>query len=194
MRFFIGGPRVLGARTGVLIGPGDLRRAASNQTTASSRTGEPGFVYVVKGRDGQHGLCKIGVTGNPDLRLYQLQRTTDFPIKFAWLGAPQSQARAIEAEAHTALEEYRRHGEWFEVAPEVAIGAISVAAQRRDQNVLAVTPDMARQIVARIASGTAPKRSLAMTFLGIVAQVLFGMVAAAALIIFVMVRFGRAIF
>jgi hypothetical protein len=99
---------------------------------------------VVKGN---HGLRKISQTTNPAARLAQLRSASSSPLEFAWVGAPKADVIAIERDAHTMLDKYRRNGEWFEVSPDAAVGAIHSVAYRRGQPVLDLDANQAEQIV-----------------------------------------------
>lgn len=107
-------------------------------------------IYVIKGPPGR---CKIGITGNTDTRLPQLSTGSAFPLSYAWIGIPDGDADAIEDDAHNMLDPYRRNGEWFEVPPDMAVGAVCAAAHRRGRKILEVTPELAERI--RIASEAA---------------------------------------
>ena len=121
MRFWLGLPRILGLRTGVILGKEDLldrpRRPAQ----------EGSFVYVIRG---DHGLAKIGVTTNPNARLAALKTASGFPLSLAFAGATASanSAFAIEREAHRVLDRHRVEGEWFDIPPELAIATVWAAA------------------------------------------------------------------
>ena len=73
MRFFLGLPRILGLRTGVILGKDDIFEKRSARRPPQ----EGSFVYVVKG---DHRLAKIGVTTNPNARLAALRTASGLPI------------------------------------------------------------------------------------------------------------------
>lgn len=152
MRLLLFGPRIFGIRTGVSLGRDDFEKAFGKKaaTGQSPIDLDHSFVYVIKG---EHGRCKIGITGNPRARLDQLQTGSAHPIELAWIGAPAGDVIAIERDAHAMLAQYRRNGEWFEVSHDAAVGAICSAAARRNKNVLGLTLEQADQIVsvARVA-------------------------------------------
>ena len=193
MRLLLFGPRIFGLRTGISLGREDFARFAGQKrsTTASSADADK-FVYVIKGG----GLCKIGVSNDPVVRLSQLQNTFDAPIELAWVGVPNEQAVAIERDAHQLLDKYRRHGEWFEVAPDAAVGAVHAVAFKRGVPVLDLDPQQAEQIRlvgARLAI-TANKPSTALGRAGAaILQLIVGMVVAIGLLAFLAVRLGRII-
>jgi hypothetical protein len=105
--------------------------------------------------DLQH--CKIGITGNPQARLAQLNAGSPVPLEFAWLGVPRDQGALIEQDAHAMLAPYRRNDEWFAIAPDAAVGAINAAAQRRGHPILGVTPDQAELIRKELTSQSSNK-------------------------------------
>lgn len=120
MRIGLFGPRILGVRPYVSVPVGQ---------PAGRRAGLPSgknFVYVVRG---DHNLTKIGVTTNPRARLAQLRTGSGFPIEFAFIGAVSGSARDIETRAHAALNDHRVNGEWFDVSPDDATGAVLIAAE-----------------------------------------------------------------
>jgi hypothetical protein len=191
MRFWFFGPRFFGVRTGISIGPEDFARAGQPTSSASTIDPDHSFIYVIKG---DNGLCKIGMTTNPNARLAQLRSTLSFPMDFAWIGAPKGDTIAIEREAHAILAQHRRNGEWFAVEPDAAVGAIHAAAFRLGQPVLDLDPDRAEQIV-RIAAQQPTAKS---TAIGRVAegmlQLLVAFIIAGAVMVFVLFRFGRLFF
>ena len=149
------------------------------------------FLYVVRSGN---GLCKIGMTADPDSRLYQLRRTSPDDLDYAWIGAPEGECGAIERDAHAMLDKYRRTGEWFAVTDDVAVGAIHAAAQRRHQHILGCSPELARQIIAAGNSQGRPRPSTAARVFGAVAQLALGAALSLAIIVFMIARLGRIIF
>jgi hypothetical protein len=84
------------------------------------------WVYVI-GRRG--GPCKVGVSADPAERLQAVQTGCAFEVA-VWGQFPfASRLLAIrfERRAHAALGRHRLAGEWFDVEPETAIGAIETA-------------------------------------------------------------------
>jgi T5orf172 domain len=143
MRIWFYGPRLAGLRTGLSFGPEDWRAMSRSQSAESAIDPDHFFIYVIKG---DNGLCKIGITANPNARLAQLRSTLSFPMDFAWIGAPKGDTIAIERDAHAMLAQYRRNGEWFEVSPDAAVGAIHAAAFKRGQPVLDLDATQAERI------------------------------------------------
>src|SRR5215469_14247730 len=174
MRLIAFGPRFLGLRWGVSLGRRDFEKIFARGAKANNPdTGS--FLYVVRG---DHNRVKIGITANPNARLAQLQTGSAFPLEFAWIGAPQGQAIGIEYDAHEMLANYRSSGEWFEVAPDAAVGAICASAQRRGMNILSCTPELAERIRQTGAAQDAKQSTLkawhkvAFIILGIIAVVM----------------------
>jgi T5orf172 domain len=193
VRFFVFGPRVFGLRTGLSLGREDWAKLnAQPRSAATGIDADHGFIYVIT--DGR-GLCKIGITTNPNARLAQLQYQSAAPLSFAWIGAPKEQTIAIERSVHGMLAQYRRNGEWFEVAPDAAVGAIHAAAFRRNLPVLDLDLDKAeqiRQIGYQLATNKPPSSALGRVAVGVL-QLLAGFALAGALLVFVLIRFGRMI-
>jgi hypothetical protein len=191
MRFWFFGPRFFGARTGISIGPEDFARFAGQTTSSAAIDPDHSFLYVIKA---DNGLVKIGRTSNPNARLAQLQSKSPTPLTFAWIGAPKADVIAIERDAHAMLDKYRRNGEWFEVSPDAAVGAIHSVAYRRGQPVLDLTADQAE----RIRQIACMPRSKSTTALGRVAvglpQMVIAVVITIAVMGFVMLRIGRILF
>jgi predicted GIY-YIG superfamily endonuclease len=186
MRFLRFGPRIAGIRTGLSLAAEDFASAKPTQKI----TNNDSFLYVIKG---DHGLCKIGITANPDQRLAQLQYAAKTPLSFAWIGAAKDRTVAIEREAHGMLAQYRRQGEWFEVSSDAAVGAISAAAHQLGQPVVGFeSPERAE--LARQLALQPPRTSTAIgRAAGAVFQLLISIVVVAALAAFLFVRLGRLI-
>lgn len=95
----------------------------------------PGWIYFLSPIGG--GLVKIGFSRvSPESRLSSLQCGSPVPLEI--IGRRRGDIDD-EHELHFRLAEFRRHGEWFEAAPEVlrqaALDDAEVAAdeqQRRD--------------------------------------------------------------
>jgi hypothetical protein len=152
MRFFLFGPRILGIRPGISFGAEDFGRR-THRAPAEPMTGS--FVYVVRG---DHNLVKIGVTTNPRARLASLRTASAFPIDFSYIAVTPGTGFDIEQAAHTMLASHRCNGEWFDVAPEMAVAAIAGAAHKLGHPLLPVTLDRADQILQIChAGGIAPK-------------------------------------
>jgi hypothetical protein len=148
MRFWIGGPRLFGLRTGISFGPEDFARMHQRTTQrAPSGKMEGAFVYVVKG---EHAMTKIGFSTNPDARLAQLRTGSAFPIDFAYVAAVEGDAGgafAVEQAAHALLSRNRVNGEWFDVPPEMAVAAISAASVRVGRKIIQVDADKVATVI-----------------------------------------------
>ncbi len=90
--------------------PGKPRVPAENEPEA--RPAKPWVTYIV--RLGDSGPVKIGKTTNVTARIAKLQ--TGCPEKLHVLRVV---GKNIETELHRRYAEQRRHGEWFELAPEL---------------------------------------------------------------------------
>ncbi len=150
MRLLLFGPRLFGVRTGVTLGRRDLERALNFVNGQSQQPVGPAlfdpdhsFIYVIKG---DHNHCKFGISGNPTARLDQLRTGSAHSIEYAWIGAPEGEATAIERDAHEMLAKYRRNGEWFQVSHDAAVGAVCAAAARRNRPILGLTLEQAERI------------------------------------------------
>jgi hypothetical protein len=134
MRFFFIGPRILGIRPGISFGASELLRLATKPK--QNKPGEPitgSFLYVIRG---DHNMVKIGVSTNPNARLAQLRTASAFPIDFSYIAVTPGTGFDIEQGAHTMLASHRCNGEWFDVAPEMAVAAIAGAAHKLGQPIL----------------------------------------------------------
>jgi hypothetical protein len=80
-------------------------------------------VYVFKS---DHGLVKIGKSGNPEKRLKYVQCASGLALNLAHVRELKN-AAAVEHAAHVLLRDKRRCGEWFDVSIEDAIKAIDQA-------------------------------------------------------------------
>ena len=94
-------------------------------------------VYVVGRKSTQPaawpdgGPTKIGIAGNPQSRLSNLQTSCPFEIElYATLNLPRELAAVTEQLAHEAFESHHLQGEWFDISP--LHGAIGVLDLARD--------------------------------------------------------------
>jgi Meiotically up-regulated gene 113 len=156
MRFLFFGPRFLGIRSGISFGAEDFRKwKRSRHEPSEPMTG--GFIYVIRG---DHNLIKVGITTNPRARLSSLRTASAFPIDYSYLAAITGNSGAeIEHSVHQLLEQHRCHGEWFDVAPEMAVAAISGTAHKLGYPLLPVTTETADEILRIASTGeTAPQK------------------------------------
>jgi Meiotically Up-regulated Gene 113 (MUG113) protein len=154
MRFFFIGPRILGIRRGISFGTNELLRLATkpkHRKPAEPMTGS--FVYVIRG---DHNMSKVGVTTNPAARLASLRTASAFPIGYSFIAVTPGTGYDIEAGAHAMLASHRCNGEWFDVAPEIAVAAIAGAAHKLGQPILPVTAEIANRILQIAANGSGP--------------------------------------
>ena len=82
-------------------------------------------VYVISAAN---GLCKIGYSTDPELRLAALQTGSAYPLKLEYTLITDTDPRMIEYEAHRLLDKHRCAGEWFDVPPSIAIDNLKKAA------------------------------------------------------------------
>lgn len=88
----------------------------------SPRT-KTGFVYVVSATN---GYVKIGKASNPYERFTMIQCSSPLLITLEYV-CQCADPVDIEEAAHNSLDEFRRHREWFETYPEMAIAALRSA-------------------------------------------------------------------
>lgn len=80
------------------------------------------------------GLVKVGRANHPERRMQVLQTGHPGALKLIYAcDVPSTLASDIERRAHWLLKESRQSGEWFTVAPETAIEAISAAVASRGE-------------------------------------------------------------
>lgn len=63
------------------------------------------------------GYWKIGISINPEARVFELQTGSPFKLHFhggSLIGPQGFNARAVERQLHRRLAKYRVHGEWFQ--------------------------------------------------------------------------------
>jgi Meiotically Up-regulated Gene 113 (MUG113) protein len=141
MRFFLVGNRPLRGliRPSVNFGPED-RRALRGCPAQAAVTERGAFVYILRGLA---GCSKIGVSSDPSSCLAKLQTSSEVPLSFAAIYAPDCDANgayAIEAEAQARLSAYRIFGEWFAIPEGMAANAVAAAAHRQDVKVANIDP------------------------------------------------------
>lgn len=126
MRFWFAGPRLFGG----LVRPGISFRAPRFGATAplSGTEAPAGFVYVIRSQ-GDHR--KIGVSGDPQRRLADLQTGSPTPLTIEFCAPVYgASAYSVEGEAHAILDAHRLAGEWFSIPLNLAVAAIYGAAER----------------------------------------------------------------
>lgn len=96
------------------------RRAVNPVLTDAAEAPAKRFVYVI-GHPGEP--VKIGIAADVAARLAGVQ--TGYPRKLTvFFHVAADDAAKVESACHRALAEHRTHGEWFDVAPDVAIDTI----------------------------------------------------------------------
>lgn len=88
----------------------------------------PGWIYVFARTDGI-GDVKVGVSGDPHERLYQVRPQAGWFVAAAWY---HQNPYKVEAEAHRILREFMTQNEWFSVPKYVAFEAVTQAMHRID--------------------------------------------------------------
>jgi T5orf172 domain len=192
MRFFVGGPRLFGHRTGVLFGPEDLRRLT--RPTIGVQTRRPSaFAYVI--RKTISGHVKVGVGADPRERLRDLQTGSSELLDLVYACVVKSNdANRVEKAAHDIMWQKRLVGEWFDYTPEIAVAAIAAASHKLGDPIVEIPLDKI-EAVLRIAAmqdtAVQPRRR---TLIGETARA-FGFIFAASVIFaavftFFMMKYG----
>lgn len=91
----------------------ELAQAVEQCRPAMESAAGTSFMYCLAS-DGI-GLVKIGHSINPERRMEELQRQSPDVLRLV-ITVPGGQR--VEAAAHRAFDEHRRHGEWFDVHPD----------------------------------------------------------------------------
>ncbi len=116
----------------------DVTRYICPSISEPSKEGGVSFVYVVRA---ENGAIRVGVTANPATRLEQLERASQIPVAFSFVGMTTGDAYRIEAEAHRILGRQLGDGEWFCTSPESAISALMGAAAKVGQSLQIASPE-----------------------------------------------------
>ena len=192
MRIWIGGPRIFGARTGISFSPADFRARPSLRPSVSpsSVQNAPGMVYVITGAS----LVKIGISDDPLGRLAALQTASPFRLELAYTAAiAGGDARALEQAVHTVLAEYRENGEWFRIAPVMAVGAIASTAFQSGQLIVEIKKENLRYAAERSrAEPIQPKRASWLSIVIFWLFMIFVMAPIMAFILFVAYIIGQS--
>lgn len=122
MRFFLYGFKLpLGFRGGMSLSPRDFRPMPAPPPRPILLSS----VYVIATDD---GLCKIGVSRNPEGRLAQLQTGCPQKLHIAYVCILADRAYEVEEFAHIALGKKAAGGEWFKCTEQEAIEAVNRSA------------------------------------------------------------------
>ncbi len=70
-----------------------------------------GYVYVLK--DAERGLCKIGMSKNPLMRLSTIKTAAGCEKTTSFISRKTKDARGLERKTHAAFSAMRVAGEWF---------------------------------------------------------------------------------
>jgi hypothetical protein len=177
MRLSLVGNRPLRGLIRPSVNFGAEDRRALRGCPAQAAVAERGaFVYILRGLA---GCSKIGVSSDPSSRLAKLQTSSDVPLSFAAIYAPDCDANgayAIEAEAQARLNAYRIFGEWFAIPEGMAVNAVAAAAHRQDVKVANIDPARIDDVLRGLAvanSSAGESSSPAMQGAWIISGVLF---------------------
>ena len=92
---------------------------------------EDTYVYVIAKclDDGFTAPCKVGISATPQKRIRQFQTAVPFRIcLYATVGPlPRENAAAIERSIQKIHHRDRLHGEWFSLAPAIALQLIQLS-------------------------------------------------------------------
>ena len=184
VRFWFSGPRILGIRPGISLSPNDFKNKPSGRQREPI---EGSFVYVISGPDTfgrapTPNRVKIGVTKNPSQRLKTLQTGSHMRLRFAFIGCTPGEGYDIEQAAHNVLAAYRLEGEWFDVAPEMAVAAITSCAWKLGHRLQIISQEQADKALAiAAAEDRQPGEGLGMILLRILTGIflaIIGIIAA----------------
>jgi hypothetical protein len=192
MRFFVGGPRLFGHRTGVIFGPEDLRRL--NRPSFGDQSRRPSaFAYVI--RKTVSGHVKVGVAADPRERLRDLQTGSSELLELVYACAVKSNdANRVEKAAHDILRNKRLIGEWFDYTPEIAVAAIAAASHKLGDPIVEIPVEKIGDVLAIAAkqdAATQPKRrTLGGEIVNSFCWIFGGAVAFAVVFTIVMMKYG----
>lgn len=86
------------------------------------------YIYVIGGTDKPY---KIGITGNLEQRLKNLQTGNPYELKIHYKEEiPESQVKLIEQKIHKIIKHKQTHGEWFDISLDDAIAEVKYARIR----------------------------------------------------------------
>ena len=92
----------------------DERRRAQDLPPVRQRPGtQPGYVYLISCQ----GRYKIGITRALHSRVQTLAGQSPYPVEVVHT-VRSDDPKALEAALHESFRNQRRHGEWFDLAPE----------------------------------------------------------------------------
>lgn len=136
MRFFLYGFRLpFGFRGGISLNPMDFKRRTPK---SARRQALPLSVYVIATGD---GLCKIGVSRDPEARLSQLQIGCPYELHIAYVCTLQDQAHDVESFAHMLLGKRAVGGEWFQCSEREAIDAVDKSVSSFGKVIKTIKPE-----------------------------------------------------
>lgn len=92
------------------------------------------------------GPVKVGVSMDIRRRLCHLQTASPYPLEIAYAGQIDGDAKSLERRVHGFLYEHHMTGEWFNVAPDVAVHALKLAAQSMGLDMREINPSQHRKV------------------------------------------------
>lgn len=179
MRVWIGGPRIFGHRTGISLGPEDLRRLKTASSATPVRR-PSAFVYVIRKASGP---IKVGMGADPRERLRALQTGSSEQLELVYACAVKSNdANAVEFAAHDMMRNHRLSGEWFSVTPEMAVAAIAASAHRLNDPIVEIPVERIGEVLAiaemQDAAARPKRRSFVISAIGVAAAIVCGLIGA----------------
>lgn len=91
------------------------------------------------------GPVKVGLSGDVRRRLFSLQTASPYPLEIAYAGQIDGDAKALERRVHGFLNDHHMMREWFNVAPDVAVHALKLAAQSMGMGLMDINPSQYRK-------------------------------------------------
>lgn len=192
MRFFIGGPRILGHRTGISFGPEDFRRLSRQSSTAAFRR-PSAFIYVI--RKSISGHVKVGIGADPRERLRNLQTGSSERLELVYACAVRSNdGNQVELAAHDLMRNHRLVGEWFDTSATMAVAAIAASSHSLGDPVVEIPVDKIDEVLAIAAMHDASintnKRPLWQMLVGCSAAIILGVLVALMIQVMIIIAKG----
>jgi hypothetical protein len=146
LRFWFGGPRIFGHRTGISFGPKDFRRFGPAASAAEARR-PSAFVYVIQKTISGH--VKVGMGTDPRDRLRNLQTGSSERLELIYTCAVKSNdGNRVEVAAQDMMRNHQLVGEWFDTTPEMAVAAIAASAHRLGDPIVEIPVERIGDVLA----------------------------------------------